>query len=43
LKIQDANLEEDHVLSSRICDKMHSAMMKMQGKWQVNEVKQIDF
>lgn len=43
LKIKDANLEEDHGLSTRICDKMHSTMMKMQGKWQVNEMKQIDF
>ena len=43
LRIENMDLEEDHDLSARICDKMHSMMMRMQGKWQVNEVKQIDF
>jgi hypothetical protein len=40
---QDDDDQHDHKLSQRVCDKMHAMMMKMQGKWQVNEVKQIDF
>ncbi len=40
---QDADDQDDHKLSQRVCDKMNAMMMKMQGKWQVNEVKQIYF